>query len=468
MVERITAILGNLSRRTLILIGIAFFLLLFLLILLVASLTGGDTTTPTVTTTNPTTNTTNTGTTTNTANEIIFWGLWEPESVMQPIIDQYEAANPGVKITYVQKSYTLDYPNVSFTRIAQGAVTGEPAPDILEINNSWTHMYQPLLSPLPEAVMPSTQYRQTFYPTHVTDFTGKDGNIYAVPMQIDGLALFYNKELLEQAGITPPTDWDSFIENAKALTQADINGNIEIAGAALGTSANVTHAPDILNLLFLQNNVPITDPTTGLINLNNQQAQTALNFYTAFDYEHQTWSSDLRVDLEMFYQGKLAMMFAPSWRAFDILLASPSIEFGLAPVPQSGNTEVNHTMSWGLAVPKSSQKSLESWKFINYLTQAQQLQDFYSNSSKIRAFGQPYSRQDLNSQMQSGPYVPAIAQMAPTMSTYQMYEQEETLKELRDVIFSAEGRTGGASTALSVGQENINAIWSKYLSTAQQ
>jgi ABC-type glycerol-3-phosphate transport system substrate-binding protein len=37
--------------------------------------------------------------------ELIYWGLWEPVEVMQPIIDKYEDENPGVKILYSQQAF---------------------------------------------------------------------------------------------------------------------------------------------------------------------------------------------------------------------------------------------------------------------------------------------------------------------------------------------------------------------------
>ena len=40
--------------------------------------------------------------------EIVWWGLWEDEEIIAPIIKDYESANPGVAILY-QKSDKEDY-----------------------------------------------------------------------------------------------------------------------------------------------------------------------------------------------------------------------------------------------------------------------------------------------------------------------------------------------------------------------
>jgi ABC-type glycerol-3-phosphate transport system substrate-binding protein len=45
--------------------------------------------------------------------ELSYWGLWEPESVMDPIIQEFESENPGVNIAYTQYSFT-NYENIAY------------------------------------------------------------------------------------------------------------------------------------------------------------------------------------------------------------------------------------------------------------------------------------------------------------------------------------------------------------------
>jgi len=108
-------------------------------------------------------------------NDIVlqYWGLWEPEDVMQPLIDEYEADNPGVTILYTQKSFT-QYEQNAYTRLVEGATNDSPAPDILRINNSWLPKFQDYLYAMPSSVMSTDQYEEYFYPTAVDDFTGSD------------------------------------------------------------------------------------------------------------------------------------------------------------------------------------------------------------------------------------------------------------------------------------------------------
>ncbi len=388
---------------------------------------------------------------------LTYWGLWEPESVMQTLIERYEADHTNIDIQYVQKPFT-QYESTVYTRIQQNVVEDTPAPDIVRVNNAWLSKFQSHLSPLPSSIMTASDYAQDFYPTAVKDFTGTDGEIYAIPLEVDGLALFYNKKLLKAANLTePPKDWDTFIEAAKKLTKKNKSGAITQPGVALGTAKNIKHSADILNLMLLQNNVPIINSTNTEVDLSSTRAQSALDFYTNFEKVHKTWSDELASDLELFYSGKLPMMFGPSWRAFDIINSNPAIEFGIAPVPQlPSNDPVNLAMYWGDAVTKVSPNPIEAWKFVEWLSEPTQLKEFYSNSSKVRAFGEPYPRKSMALELETDPYVGAFIKMAPTMTAWKMGDQSFIEESFRTAINDIIAKDVRANEALLDAQTRIN------------
>lgn len=390
--------------------------------------------------------------------ELTYWGLWEPESVMESVIEAYEDLHPNVTIHYVQKSFS-NYENNLYGLLEEGASSDILVPDIFRISNAWLPKYQQYLSYLPSNIMSAETYAKTFYPTVVSDFTGKDGNIYAMPWSIDGLAVIYNKQLLEEIGLSePPSDWDSFIEAAKELTERDSSGEITQAGLAIGTANNVEHSESIFSYLLLLNNADLIDSTRTTVNLTSTEAEVALTVYTDLaDSETGTWSSSLKKDLDLFYEGKLAMMFAPSWRAFDIIEASPSIEFDLAPLPQlPGNDPVYYSMYWGEAVSKYCDNKALAWDFINYLSSSDVQKELYSNASQIRSFGEPYSRIDLASTLTGQTYVSAITEMAPYMQSWQMGDQNFVEDKLNEAITNVIEYDMEPASALEDAESEIN------------
>ena len=175
---------------------------------------------------NPSPNPSNSSTSSSSNADLIYWGLWEPKEVMEPLIKEFEEKNPGIKIQYSQQRYSK-YESRVYTRLQQATSSSEPAPDIIRIHNTWVPKFSKYITSVPTNVMSREEYSQKFYPTALEDFTGKDGKLYAIPWEIDGLMVFYNKQLLQKEGVQePPKDWDSFIELAYKLTKKSSSGNI--------------------------------------------------------------------------------------------------------------------------------------------------------------------------------------------------------------------------------------------------
>lgn len=386
-----------------------------------------------------------------------YWGLWEPKETMEELIEEYEKQNPGVSIDYIQKTF-LQYEENTYTRISQTATENTPTPDIIRMNNTWLPKYQPYLSSVPSNIYSSSEYSETFYPTAVSDFTGNDGELYAIPLEIDGLVLFYNKEILSEAGYdSPPSDWDSFTELAKEITVIEEDGSISQSGVAMGAAKNINHSVDILNLIMLQNGVNLNSNYDGKVDLTSDNATLALQFYVDFVTVHKTWSPESRTDLDMFIQGDLGMMFAPSWRAFDILNSGSKVEFGIAPVPQiPSNDPIAYSMYWGEAVPKGSKNQQEAWKFIKFLSEKENQLTLFNNQSEIRTFGEPFSRKDLSSTAENNPYLSPIVEMSPYFKSWHMGDQIYIEEELRTAIYVVSESDASITLTLSETEKNIN------------
>lgn len=352
---------------------------------------------------------------TTTSGEIVWWGLWEDETIVKPLISSYEAKNPNVKIKYVKQSKE-DYRERLTTALAKG--TG---PDIFRFHNSWTPMFKSELDKVPVSVYSPSDFANTFYPVQTTDLS-VGANIVGVPLEYDGLTLFMNEEIFEKAGKGYPTTWNELRQVARELTIKDETGQITQAGVALGRTENVDHWPEILGLMMLQNGVDLNKPTGKL-------AEDALDFYTIFSKEDEVWDESLPSSTVAFASGKLALYFGPSWRAFEIRLQNPSLRFRTIAVPQLPKTEanepdVNYASYWAEGVwAKSKNKSL-AWDFLKYLSSKEVLETFYNNASKTRMFGEPYPRQDMEILLKDHPIIGSTVQGAKTAQSW--YLQSRT------------------------------------------
>lgn len=391
---------------------------------------------------------------------LIFWGLWEEKELMDPIISEYQKQNPQVTINYERKSST-NYRTRAQTQIREGQ-----GPDILMIHNTWLPMFKSTLTPSPADVFTQKEYSSTFYPVSEQSFSD-NGKIYAAPMQIDGLALYYNEEILNGLGGKVPQNWQEFIDLAIRMTVKDQSG-IKTAGASMGTASNVDHFSDILGLLLLQ------QPGVNIENPASAQAAEVLRFYTSFvlDPRKKTWDVNLPSSTQMFSEGRLGFYFAPSWRTHEIRQLNQNLKFKIAPVPQLVGRDIGWATFWGFAVPSNSKNIEEAWKFIKFMTSQQAEKLAYQEASKIRLFGQPYSRADLQDELKDDPLVGAFVSQGPIYKSWFLSSRtfdnglnDEMIKYWEDGV-NATLQGQDPQNALQTVAKGVQQVLEKYVKAA--
>lgn len=332
---------------------------------------------------------------------LTYWGLWEEDNLIRPAVLEYQKQNPNITISYVKQSST-NYRTRVQTQIREGV-----GPDVFRIHNSWLPMFAADLAPSPADAFSLEEYRNLFYPVAV-DSLVKNNQILAAPMEIDGLALFINEEMVKGIGGNPPLNWQQFIEAAAKMTVKDSSG-IKTSGAAMGSTGNVDHWSDILGLLLFQ------QPGVNLNNVATTTVAEVINFYTGFvtDPKRKTWDTNLPPSTQMFAQGRLGFYFAPSWRAHELRVANPNLKFKVAPVPQLSDNKAAYASFWAEAVSKNSKNTAEAWKFVKFLTSAPAQRLAYQQASQVRLFGEPYSLKSLAQELANDPIVGAFINQGP-------------------------------------------------------
>lgn len=334
---------------------------------------------------------------------ITWWGLWETEQTVKPLIDEYQSAHPGVTIKYTQESKE-QYRERLVNSLAQGN-----GPDILTIHNSWVPMLRSYLSPIPQTTMTAQEYSQTFYPVITGDMT-LGASLVSIQTGYDGLALYINDEIFSNYGKTAPKTWNELRETAISLTIKDEKGLIRQSGVALGTTSNIDDWQEILALLMIQNGASLSNPTGVL-------AEGALNYYTLFTTADGVWNDTLPNSTLAFANGTVAMIIAPSWRVHDIKAINPNLKFHLVAAPQlPKNTpdepDITYATYWANAVSNKSKAQTQAWDFLKFLSTKESYQKLYQNASATRTFGQPYPRIDMRDLVSADPYVGGIISLA--------------------------------------------------------
>ncbi len=345
---------------------------------------------------------------TSSGSEITFWGLWEEDSVIKPIITDYESSHPGVKIKYVKNSPS-DYRERLVSNLSKGN-----GPDIFPFHNTWSALLSKELDSVPTNFMSASEYTQTFYPVVASDAASGTG-LVGVPLGYDALTLYINEDLFAEKEKQPPTTWNELRDLAKELTVIE-NDQIKVSGVALGRTENVDHWQEVVGLMLIQNGVNLSNPDGKLL-------EDALTYFTLFSTVDNVWDETLPNSTTMFASGRLAMYFAPSWKAFEIEAANPELKFRTVPLPQlpkeqPNEPNISYATYWLYGVSSKSKSQDASWEFLKYMTSDQTLEKLFQQSSRSRGFGQVYPKVSMKEKLSDHPVLGSIIKLAPEAKSW--------------------------------------------------
>lgn len=387
---------------------------------------------------------------------ISYWGLWENDATMRSVIADFEAKNPKVKVSYVKQS-----PRQYRERLQAATARGD-GPDVYRFHNTWVAMLGPDLAPVPKTVMTPGEFSSTFYPVATNDLVAGT-TIYGIPMMIDGLGLYINEDLFAKAGVREPVTWEDVLAIVPKLTVKD-GVAITTSAIALGTTGNVENWSDILALMMLQNGA-------NLVGLTGKEAEETILFYRKFSDPVDpmyTWNETLDNSIYAFAIGKVAMILAPSWRAFDIKQISPELRFKIVPVPQLPGNTVSWASYWVEGVSKKSKLQPQAFTFLKYVTSREAVTRLYSEAAKTRLFGEVYARTDLGATIEGDPFAGAYAKQAKTAKSFPLASRtfdnglnDKLIKYLEDAVNSVSAGSA-PSSALTTAASGFRQVLSQY------
>jgi multiple sugar transport system substrate-binding protein len=191
---------------------------------------------------------------------------------MNQLIEQFEAANPDIKV--VQETFPYDgYPQ----QVAASLPAGQGA-DVAQLFYGWLPTWQRAgyVIPLPEQYFDAEALDENFAP--LAQAAKVDGTWYGLPTAVRSLALFYNADMLAEAGYdAPPATWDEFVEIAEALTVKQGNRFVQVGYGFAPTGQDHHLVREVLVRQF--GGQPYSDDYST-VTYNSPAGVEALTFYT--------------------------------------------------------------------------------------------------------------------------------------------------------------------------------------------
>lgn len=350
--------------------------------------------------------------------ELIWWGVLDDPQNFSDIIADYKILHPHIKITY--RELRLE----EFETELLNALAEDRGPDIFMVHNTWLTKYLQKIEPLPAKTKMAYEIRKkslgikeetlieirqtpSLTPAQIkNDFIDvvyddvvREDKIYGLPLSVDTLVLFYNRDLLNNAGIPlPPNNWLILQENVKKLTYQDKDGNLIQSGIALGTADNIERSADILSLLMQQNgaimandrSVTFASIPVGFPDRTYNPGPEALKFYTDFaspSKEVYTWNETFPNSIDAFAEGRVAMVFGYNYHiSYLAAKRQGKLNYAIAKMPQiEGRPEINFANYWVQTVSKKSKHINEAWDFVQFLAKKTEVNKYLKKTNKPTA-----------------------------------------------------------------------------------
>lgn len=359
-----------------------------------------------------------------------YWTVFNSPDDYRAIIADYQAIHPNIRIDV--KKFRFD----EYEEQLLDALAEDRGPDIFSLHNTWVPGYRTKILPLPAQTTLAYQFttgsikketvtqlqstrslnifdlRSSFleqvyndvYLEHMyledEEVQFGEESIHGLPIAFDTLVMYYNRDLLDNAGIAKPaTTWNEFQEHVGRLARFDTQGKILTAGAALGTSDNVPRSVDILATLMMQNGAEMTTENNEVSfhvipdelrgTRSTVPGEEALRYYISFANQNQknyTWNEDQADAFETFLQGKLGYFFGYSYHQEQIRGLAPKLNFGVSGIPQiQGNPPVYFANYWVESVSRKTANVDAAWDFVQFMTGAEEAQKFLTSANRPTA-----------------------------------------------------------------------------------
>lgn len=293
-----------------------------------------------------------------------FQQWWEPElpeGSFRALMDEFEAANPGVKVELISGPYAT-----TKEQVVAGAAAGTMA-DVVGLDGAWVSDFvkQGSLANLTELMS-----QAGFDDSEVAAQIQLNGGTYMIPVVNFVYPVFVNLDLMEKAGIAaPPTTRSEFADAAAKLTDAANN----VSGWVLPLSVEQPNGiqNDVMSWLWASGGSMMKD---GKPDLTNDGVRSTMEYikslYDAGVIAPGAFAMKEQDKVEEFVNGRVGMMVDSLAHINLIRERNPDLKFAITALPAADDYTGKRGLpyaSWGIGVSATSEHPAEAWKLVQFL-----------------------------------------------------------------------------------------------------
>lgn len=415
------------------------------------------------------------------AQDTIVIDFYFPQAVDGPIAEameryaaEFEAQNPNIDINPV---YTGSYNQTRDTILAEGMdlqvdVAVMLAIDLLSFIEGGTIVpVQPFIDQMEDG----QAYVDDIFPAFLANSIGPDGQVWSIPFQRSTPIMFYNADLLAEAGLDVPTNNEELIAVAQALTTDDRWGLLVPVAGVFPSWMFQSFAAAYGQPLTIAE-----DPTT--VFLNTPEALEAVQFVTRLGMSVEeggfgvgpmggsAWGDTPTA----FTAGQAAMIYHTTGSLTSIL-ENADFEVGVAflpsgPAGEDGTGYGSPTGGGNMYIfddgTKSDAELQAAWEWIRFLSTPEIQSDWGAITGYIAAFQSAWEVDPLASLVAEFPQY-GVARDHLTVSTmefsaFRTIDLQNIVNTQLSRIISGEVSLDQAADVLAEAQAQIDSILADY------
>ena len=381
---------------------------------------------------------------------INFWHHYsaqsaENETLMNVLIPAFEAENSGIKVNAVSHEWAELHDKVLVS------ANSNALPDVARCDIAWLPEFQKmgilvaLDEEMPNFAEVSGKLLDSAMSTAIIN-----GHYYALALNTNSKIVFYNKAMLEAAGVSIPATMEEWIEAVKKLSGENSKGQ-QVWGWNEPALAGWNICPFIWSFGGALTN---EDQTIATGYINGPATVKAVETFaelvkagaiTGFN------AGDIPMT-DGFGTGRYAMMLEGPWKSAELAGAYPDVAYGTAPIPAGEGGSISVLGGEDIAMFNTPNKEA-AWKFMQFMTGE------YAETEMAKCGQIPVNRAALESDtVKAADYAPFIeaiqtAKARPTVAAWS--EMDNGLQVAMNAVVTGEKTAQEAMDELAVAWDAL-------------
>lgn len=390
---------------------------------------------------------------------VLIWGTLRSDVFQRVLAIPNILPVKTTTVTYEEKN------PADFDRDFVEALASGGGPDLILVPHEIITRHGGKLYAIPYESFSERNFRDRY--AEASELFLAPAGVIAVPLAIDPLVMYWNRDILSNASLTaPPKEWAEFYGLSQTLTKKDGALNITRSVAALGEYRNIRNAKEIISTLILQAGNPITlhfeSGAASVLSETMQKSvpptQSALTFYTEFSNPakpYYSWNRSLPDSQDYFLAGDSAFYFGFGSELPTLRLKNPNLNFDIAPIPQaqSGERVTTFGRVLAFALPKNSKNLAAAFQV------AFALSDGAGATALVEGFGAAPARRNLLGKRPTDPFQTVLFESAISARGWFDPNALETSRIFQTMIESITGGRARIDQAVKLADEEMDGLF---------